>query len=215
MHWVGTDVVHALTAQREGRVSARLRGCTHWADAPWLIDELAPLDLTVAEHPLPMPIAIGAPKPMPSEPRILVFLPARPHAAYDVAGTIEVVDRLPDVQFTVIGGFALKRPNVENLGFISGMSEVYARSSCFLRLVHHDGLSHSVVEALSFGRDVIWNYPMPGVTRVTGSAEAIQAVKAHAERPLEVNEAGIEAARRYLPRRVLEEAQAGIEALLR
>ncbi len=214
MHWVGTDVVHARAAHREGRVSARLAGVAHWADAPWLIEELAPLGLDVAEHPLPMPIAFGQPKPMPTEPRVLMFLPQQPHAAYDVAGTIEVVDRLPDVQFSLVGGFTLNRPNVESLGFVNEMASVYERCSCFLRLVNHDGLSHSVVEALSFGREVIWNYPMAGVTRVDGVDQAVEAVRAHAAGPLVQNEAGIEAASRYLPARVVAEATACLEALL-
>ncbi len=162
-----------------------------------------------------MPIAFGQPKPMPEEPKVLVFLPSQPHAAYDVAGTIEVIDRAPDVPFVLVGGFRLNRANVENLGFVNGLAPVYERCSCFLRLVNHDGLSHSVVEALSFGREVIWNYPMAGVTQVEGVDGAVEAVRAHVSRPLRQNDAGIEAASRYLPARVTAEATAGLEALLR
>ena len=215
MHWVGSDVVQGLAAERGGRVSGRLRTAAHWADASWLIEEMAPLGLAVEEHPLPMPIAFGEPKPMPGEARVLVFLPRQPHAAYDVAGTIEVIDRLPEVPFVLVGGFSLNRPNVENLGFVSEMSPVYQRCSAFMRLVHHDGLSHSVVEALSFGRAVIWNYPLDGVTRIAGVDDAVGAIREHVSGPLVLNERGIEASHRYLPERVVAEACEGIEALLR
>jgi hypothetical protein len=214
MHWVGTDVLFARRAERRGRVSARLRRSHHWADAPWLIDELGALSLKVAEHPLPMPIAVGHPLPLPDEPAVLIFLPAAPHRAYDVDGTREVVAALPDVRFLLVGGFEISAENVENLGFVEDMAAVYARASLFLRLVRHDGLSHSVVEALSYGRQVVWKYSLPGVTRAATTGEAIAAIRGHTRAPLALNEPGIEASRRYAPERVVSEAADALEALL-
>jgi hypothetical protein len=214
MHWVGSDVLYARRAERRGRVSARLRRVAHWADAPWLIRELDPLSLKVQEHPLPMPIAVGQPLPMPAEPAVLIFLPANPHRAYDVEGTRAVVDGLPEVQFLLVGGYTMDAANVQNLGFVTDMAAVYARSSLFLRLVRHDGLSHSVIEALSYGRQVAWNYELPGVTRVGTAGEAITAVRAHVEGQLNLNEAGVETSARYRPERVIAEATNAIEALI-
>jgi hypothetical protein len=213
MHWVGSDVLYARRADRRGRVSARLRRATHWADAPWLAQELGPLALAVEERPLPMPIAVGSPVPMPPEPAVMIFLPAAPHRAYDVDATRAVVEALPQTRFILVGGYRFEAPNVENLGFVTDMATVYARSSMLLRLVRHDGLSHTVIEALSYGRHVAWRYTFPGVTAAATAEEAIAAIRVHAASPLVLNEAGIAASERYRPARVLAEAAEALEAL--
>lgn len=213
MHWVGSDVLYARRADRRGRVSARLRRATHWADAPWLAQELGPLALNVEEHPLPMPIAVGNAVPMPPEPAVMLFLPAAPHRAYDVDATRAVVEALPQTRFILVGGYRIEAPNVENLGFVTDMAAVYARSSMLLRLVRHDGLSHTVIEALAYGRHVAWRYQFPGVTAVATADEAIAAIRRHVDAPLVLNEAGIAASERYRPERVLGEVSEALEAL--
>ncbi|HJP40149.1 MAG TPA: hypothetical protein QGF35_00370 [Dehalococcoidia bacterium] len=176
MHWVGTDVLSAVDDHRNGRLSDRLvSGATHWADAPWLVEELREVGILAAEHPLPIPVAFGMPAPMPTEFRVCVYIPSDPGVAHDLAATMQVVKQLPAVRFTLVGGDAVEDPpdNASVLGHVSEMGNVYGDCAALLRLVRHDGLSHSVVEALSFGRHVIWNYAMPGVRPVQGADEAV------------------------------------------
>lgn len=218
VHWVGSDVRHALQAWQERKVSPRvLTGAIHWADAPWLIEELAPLGMRVAEHPLPMPIASGHPLPMPETPRVLVYLPQNPHSAYDVEGTLAVIDALPDVSFLLAGGYPLSppRPNVEALGWVTDWAAVYARTSIFLRLTHHDGLAHTVIEALSYGRHAAWSRPFQGVRHVSGRSEAIAAIRDLTAGPLPINEEGLRAVERYRAGRILPETAAELRSLLR
>jgi hypothetical protein len=125
-----------------------------------------------------------------------------------------VVSALPGVRFLLVGGFEFEAANVENLGFVADMASVYARSSLFLRLVRHDGLSHTVIEALSYGRQVVWKYALPGVTTVADTEGAISAVRAHVGGPLALNEEGMEASTRYAPDRVVSEATVALEAML-
>ncbi|MGI8927364.1 MAG: hypothetical protein ACR2HN_12080 [Tepidiformaceae bacterium] len=222
MHWVGSDVRHALAAQSAGRASARLlRHAAHWADAPWLAEELAPLGIAPAVHPLPVPVAVGTSLPLPAEFRVLVYLPASPHAFYDVAGILATVAALPEVPFTLAGGFTPpeRPPNLELAGYVKDLRPFYEASTALLRLVHHDGMSHSVVEALSFGRHVLWSYPFPGATRVAGADVAIAAIRvlqraAHAG-TLEVNETGArEVTQRYRWDNLQSEIRTGIDQLL-
>lgn len=213
MHWVGTDVQAARQAARLGRVSGRLRGAAHWADAPWLIDELAPLGVEADEHPLPMPIAFNEPLPAPAEHCVLVYLPEGSGPNYDVEAMTRVIDTLPGVPFVAVGGGRLERPNVEVLGYVTDMRTVYRRVSCYLRLVHHDGLSHMVVEALSAGRRVIWSYSLPGVTMVGSPEEAAAAIARQVTEPPAWNIAGIEAAVRYRGESAVAEAATALEAL--
>jgi hypothetical protein len=223
MHWVGSDVQAAVRAHAEGRASQRLvQRAAHWVDGPWLASELRPLGIAADVHPLPIPTDIGSPVPLPGDFRVLIYLPRQPHAAYDVAGSLEVVRALPDVAFTVFGGFAPHDPppNLEVAGFQSDMAAVYRRGAALLRLVHHDGLSHSVIEALSFARHVLWTYPLEGVRQVAGPAEAIEALaamhRAFTAGTLQPNANGATAVtQRYAWDTIREEVREGIEQLFR
>jgi hypothetical protein len=224
IHWVGTDVLHAAEAQRLGRLSPRVaRGASHWADAPWLVEELSAIGISAEEHLLPTPVALGEPLPLPPEFRVLLYFPPHAHAAYDMDGTFEAVRALPDVPFTLVGGVTppAQLPNLCDRGTVSfdGMRSVYAECSVFLRLVHHDGMSHTVLEALSLGRHVLWSYPLSGVRRVTDTASAVQAItqlrSEHEAGTLAWNQAGAAIVRqRYQHQTVLQSARRRISELL-
>jgi hypothetical protein len=222
MHWVGTDARVAVADHAAGRTSGRLlRRATHWADAPWLIDELAPIGVRASHHPLPVATAIGEPVGLPASFRVLIYLPATPGDAYDVEGTLEVIRALPGVQFTIAGGYRPvdDLPNVSAPGFVQDLAAVYRESTALLRLVRHDGMSHSVIEALSFGRYVLWSYPFPGATLVASPGEAIAAIEAlhasFATGSLAPNlEAAAEVTQRYQWDTLLNEVSQGIQQLL-
>ncbi len=197
MHWVGSDVLSALQAFRGGVLSRRLRAeAVHWADAPWLVDELREVGITAVEHPLPIPIAIGVPEPAPSHFKVLVYLPPGDHPAHDIEGTLGVVRSLPDVSFVAVGGRADLPPltNLDRRGYVEEMAQIYRECTAVLRLTRHDGLSHSIVEALSFGRHAIWTQRLPGVHQVHDAVEAAEALRElaalAAAGSLEVNSAG-------------------------
>ena len=120
-----------------------------------------------------MRIAVGEPAPLPENFCVAVYLPASNLAAYDVPTTVAVFRALPEVAFVVFGGYQVPEPlaNVRCVGFVQDMPAFYGEVTALLRLVHHDGLSHSVVEALSFARYVIWTYPFAG-TQAAGDAKA-------------------------------------------
>lgn len=222
MHWVGTDVQAARADHAAGRVSRRLvRNATHWVDAPWLADELASIGIRAECHTLPIETTIGSVIPLPPDFRVMVYLPAGDHAAYDVESTLAVVAALPDVHFTLIGGRPSPSalPNVESLGYVTDMPAVYRDNVAMLRLVRHDGLSHSVIEALSFGRYVIWSYPFDGAIHATTTDTAVAAIRdLHARftaRRLGPNEDGAESVTQKFRWCTLQnEIRAGMDQLL-
>lgn len=222
MHWVGSDVVYAVAAARRGRLSQRLvRHARHLADAPWLAAELATIGITARELPLPVPAAIGTVLPLPLEFRVLIYLPGEFQSDYRVDDTMEVVRSLPEVQFTLVGGHRPQPlPNLEVLGRVHDMPAVYARVAAYLRLTHHDGMSHSVVEALSFGRHVLWDHDLPGATTlVTTPPQAVDAITSLATRfragSLAPNEAGAAYVReRFDAARVVADVRAELESVL-
>lgn len=176
IHWVGTDVSVAVADWREGQVSERvLKHSIHRADGPWLIDELAVMGISARERLLPIPVAIGSPLPLPAKFQVLVYLPTLPQEDYDVETTLEVIRSLPDIKFAIVGGYQPpeRMENVEVLGFTQDMPGVYRESTVLLRMMKHDGMSHSVIEAASFGRYVLWSYELDGITRVADASGAI------------------------------------------
>ena len=46
------------------------------------------------------------------------------------------------------------------------MDEIYSQSSLLIRLTKHDGFSSMVLEALSYGRNIIWTYDIPNVKHI-------------------------------------------------
>jgi len=200
VHWVGTDVEYGIRAMEQGSASARLvQQAVHWADAPWLAAELADAGIDAEVRPLPMPIAIGEETPMPDEHRVLIYLPKQPGSAHDVAGTLRVVAALPELAFTVVGGYVPegRLANLRNEGYVTDMASQYREHSILLRLTHHDGLSHSVIEALSFGRHVVWTHAMDGVHRVSDADEAVAMLRTLTEARPSLNTAGLAAAAEF------------------
>ncbi len=181
IHWVGTDVSVAVADWREGQVSERvLKRSIHRADARWLIDELSVIGIHARERLLPIPVAIGSTQPMPERFQVLVYLPREPQEDYDVEATLNVIRALPEIPFAIVGGFQPSEllPNVEVLGFVHDMPGVYRQCAALLRIMKHDGMSHSVIEAASFGRYVLWSYDMEGVTCVRDAEEAMGQLRA-------------------------------------
>lgn len=200
MHWVGSDVLHALEAGEQDRVSQDvLLRPTHWAVAPWLVEELAPLGIRPQFQNLPVPLTVEEPPPLPATFRVMLYVPRNAHRAYDVDGYFAVVAALPEIPFVLVGGYPppADYPNLEDAGFVSDMRPIYARATALLRLVHHDGMSQSVLEALSAGRTVLWNYDFPGVTQVASPDDAIEKLRALAAAAPSFNHAGVEATRSF------------------
>jgi hypothetical protein len=150
-------------------------GATHGTTAPRLRDAVAPLGIVPEQLLLPIPFVMGEPLPAPPVFRVLLYLPERGHPAYDAESTLAVVRALPGVPFTVVGGWEPPEPlaNLEVKGRVDDMAAMYGDHAVFLRLMHHDGMSGSVLEALSMGRHVVWSYPHPGVLHVHSADEAI------------------------------------------
>lgn len=227
MHWAGSDVLYARRVHAAGRVAPSLvRNVTHWAGAPWLAEELRPLDVDARwlPHSWVDPPATLPPLPSPKESpfTILTYLPERRSAFYGADTVLRLARALPEVQILVTGARDLSAdtpPNVRCLGWVDDMPPLYARSHLLLRLPRHDGLSFMVQEALAYGRSVVWSYPFPGVTQATTPEGVIAAVRSAAERHtgerLQLNETGAEHVRgRFSRARIQADLRAALAGTL-
>jgi len=171
-YWLGTDVMDTLAEARAGTLRfaavAAARDDLHLADAFWLASELEEVDLHASPAHVPRPYrSPETPPPLPVDFRVLTYLPGYQFAFYGGEAVMEAARRLPDVEFDVVGRLGSSaRPALTNVawhGWVTEMTERYARATVLVRIPRHDGLGATVVEGLLHGRHVIYTHEVPFV----------------------------------------------------
>jgi glycosyltransferase involved in cell wall biosynthesis len=188
IHWVGSDL-QALAEQP--RLARNCRGtAVNLAEVDWTIAELRRLGLDATLAPLPP--RIEAPEDPPALPERFTVLVYVPRSRGDFYGRREY-ERLirafagRPIRFIVVGGgecFAPDGADVISLGWCADLRGVYAQSTVLLRLTKHDGLSLMTLEALSYGRYVLWSRDFPFVTQVQSYADCERELSELLERHL-------------------------------
>lgn len=197
-HWLGSDVVQYANErgfrQSLRRYLAAHHVAAHLADSPELAEELKSLGIEASVCRL-LPNSIEANvMPLPDRFRVLSYWADNRKAFYGGDIILELASQMPDVEFLIAGAYgkdAPVLPNVNYLGKLSNLEEIYRKTSVFLRLPEHDSLSAMVLEALARGRYVIYNKDFPYCHR----ADTLEHVRAKLEeirRLTEPNRAGSE-----------------------
>ena len=124
-----------------------------------------------------------------SEPfTVVAYTPQDRLDFYGIAFIVELARRLGDVRFellatTISSGLP---PNVRTLGWVEDMDSVFRRAAVLVRPVMHDGLANMVIEALAYGRYVLWSYEMRGVETITTLDAAEKYIRELAEKSLDL-----------------------------
>lgn len=175
-YWIGTDVSQTLEAIRGETISRRavrdLHNSLHLADAEWLAEELRGIGIRASVQRLPGVLTRpDTMRPLPETFRVLTYIP---DARYQFFGGIEIFEaarELPSIAFDVVGGagtwISQPLPNLVFHGWQNDLTPFYQKSSVVLRLVQHDGMGATAVEALLFGRHVVYTYPLPHTICIT------------------------------------------------
>jgi glycosyltransferase involved in cell wall biosynthesis len=184
VHWVGSDIE---LARRNPAIIKEMQGAgiTHVTEVDWEAEELRGLGISAEIAPLPPRfLCLGRIPDLPADFTVLAYLPAsRP----DFYGKLELeflVRALADqpVKFVIVGGGQIDGSidaDIRFLGWRYSLEDVYAMATVLFRFTPRDGLSLMVLEALSFGRYVLWSKKFPfskHVTRVEEAAIALQAL---------------------------------------
>ena len=174
-YWLGTDVLNSLEDARAGRLRQgphrKALRAVHWADAPWLVEELREVGYQASFHPIPVPLAgLEAPESLPGRFSVLTYVPDARADYYGGREILAAARAMPTVPFVVLGGLgAWAEPVPPNLSFVGWQEDVrpfLCACSVLVRLVAHDGLGGTVREALEAGRHVIYSQAMPQVVHV-------------------------------------------------
>lgn len=189
IHWVGSDIELLKTQPAIRRFCAR-PDIAHLAEVDWMIEELAAFGVRARLAPLPPKVSM--PASIPPLPRTFTLLLYVPVSRGDFYGRREY-ERLvrasigKPIKFVVVGGGTLFAPpgsDVENLGWKTDLSGVYENVSALVRFTRHDGLSLMALEALCYGRHLIWSRDFSYGTHVRTYAELHAAVEEMFQRHL-------------------------------
>jgi len=212
MFWAGTDVLLAQREFADGKLHPWIASKTHWGGAPWLVEEIRALGLPCEYVPMTWVHPPGGELSLPAEFSVLVYLPSLDRVQlYGLDQVCEVARSLPNIRFTLAGlrgAFLPGAPeNLRQVHWLTDKDSMYRQCTVMWRPALHDGLSFMSLEALGYGRHVIWTYPFPGCIQATSSerarAEILRLHAAHQAKSLQVNAAGADIiAREFSPVRI-------------
>jgi len=188
-HWAGTDVLLVLrNPLHRWWFCAIINRCIdrHLVVSENLGEELATLGVKTQHIPLISDMAWGNVQPLPEQFTVLAYLPVKRGYFYGAPVVYKVAERNPQWKVYIVGrgptphGKAL--PNVSELGTGVDMSKVYPKVSVLVRPTVHDGLPRMVLEALSWGRYVVFSRPFPHCLAAKSVEEVEQALQELARR---------------------------------
>jgi glycosyltransferase involved in cell wall biosynthesis len=186
IHWVGSDIEYFRNAPSLRKLLSA-NSIKHLTEVAWTSQELADLGIASDIAPLPLRHRSGGVKPLPDRFTIMLYLPrSRPEfygqREYE-AVLAELAPHSPRV--IVVGGGDLNAPSgveVVNLGWRDDLRSVFEQVTLLIRLTPRDGLSLMVLEALSFGRYVMWSKPFPYSIHVSNRQDVSAGVRDLLER---------------------------------
>ncbi|UCE45676.1 MAG: glycosyltransferase [Methanobacteriota archaeon] len=195
IHWIGSDVssmiglskrdmtktwLASLATRNLNNCRRGLGNLTNLAGAPWLVDELQSIGIK-AEEMMLTTIPRNCNQADVSFEKEFDFISYAPYSRFDFYGgrfVHALAEKNPDRKFLVIMPGLTEMQNKPSIGALENvtllpevdrqeMAAYYEKSKCLLRPIEHDGLSLSVLEALSHGLSVVWTYPFPFTTRIS------------------------------------------------
>lgn len=174
-HWLGTDVLSCITKYRGYLVARFLNRIAYQAAvSPHLVSELKQIGINSFVLPIAPP-AETFPAMTTKEPGVLVYLPQNRFSFYEGEKVLSLAVRFPFLKFHIIGHNGkgvYPLSNVKFYGWVEDTTPFWEKTHILLRLVKHDGLPLMVVEALSRGHHVIWNFPMEACHLASNEDEA-------------------------------------------
>ncbi len=159
--WIGSDVLFAntrllsklITKISQGMIDANL------TDSENLKKELNQIGIKAKLQRLPI-FRFFKINEIPNQKRVSVYLPDEyKHNWSFYQGDIikKLVKSFPDVEFIIVPntGKNFSEKNVKCIKWTDNMEEIYSQVMATIRLPRHDGLSNTIMEVLSMGRNMI------------------------------------------------------------
>ena len=165
IHWVGSDI--AWLAEDES-LRKLLAGphISHLAEVNWTAEQLREVGFLPRIAPLPPRHLTGGPVPLPEKFTVMLYVPRTRTDFYGRRDFERLMQKMADkpIRYLIVGGGDINIPpgiDAENLRWRDTLTDAYKQTSALIRFTPRDGLSLMVLEALSFGRHVLWTQDFP------------------------------------------------------
>jgi len=182
-HWIGTDVYRFINDSFIKRFFKKLiinSPLVHnLVVSENLKIELQQFNLSSTIIPLTKLKFVDEAPALPAKLSVLSYVPKNRWDFYHGDLITELSVKMPDVDFHILaaGKESSGRPNLYFYDFVDDTTPFYKKCSVLLRITTHDGLPKMVLEALSYGRQVLWNEAFPNCFTVKNSAECIKVLE--------------------------------------
>lgn len=182
IHWVGSDIA-GLSEHPQLRALLSSRNVVHLAEVAWTAEQLRGFGFAPRIAPLPPRHHHARRAPLPQRFTIMLYVPRTRSDFYGRRAFERLMQRLhgEPVRYVVVGGGEIDAPpgtDLVNLGWRDNLYGVYEDVSLLIRYTPHDGLSLMVLEALSFGRHVLWTQRFPFVRTIASYSDMEREVRA-------------------------------------
>lgn len=163
-HFIGSDVLTAEQDFKKSNISDNLiKSSSFLCEVEWIKDELKNISIDATVVPIMAYKQEKKPKDFENL-SVLTYMSKGKEEFYGVQDYIALAKNFPKIPFKIAGidSYENLPHNVKCLGWID-MIEELQNTTVFIRNAEHDGLGFSVIEALSLGRIVLYNYKFPHV----------------------------------------------------
>lgn len=163
-HFIGSDVLTAEQDFKKSNISDNLiKSSSFLCEVEWIKDELKNISIDATVVPIMAYKQEKKPKDFENL-SVLTYMSKGKEEFYGVQDYIALAKNFPKIPFKIAGidSYENLPHNVKCLGWIDMIKELQ-NTTVFIRNAEHDGLGFSVIEALSLGRIVLYNYKFPNV----------------------------------------------------
>jgi hypothetical protein len=181
IHWVGSDIEYFRNTKALHK-QLRAAAIKHLTEVAWTAEELRDLGVSSEIVPLPLRHYSGEVKPLPDRFTILLYLPKSRPEFYGKREYEKMLRHFASepIRVFVVGGGRLEAPagmEVHNLGWRDDLRAIFEQVTVLIRLTPRDGLSLMVLEALSFGRYVMWSKPFPHSIQIRSQRDLVESLR--------------------------------------
>ena len=165
VHWIGTDVLNFTKAEKKGIN----RNCINLVVSEQLQNELKEIDINSFVVPIFPPNFSCDVMTPPKKHSVLSYVPETREEFYGMTLLKKIAEHFSDIDFHIVANSGKndnrKLHNMHYHGFLNAdeLKKMYKECSVLFRFPEHDGLPVMVLEALGYGRTVIYRYEFPYV----------------------------------------------------
>jgi glycosyltransferase involved in cell wall biosynthesis len=163
LQWMGTDILLAIERFKNSTIDRKyIDYATNFVDAPWMMEELKSANINTEKLHFKF-VEMNTIIEKYSSISVMSYVAQNRQDFYGMDEIIQLAIVFPEIEFSLYGLEKAEKPITENIklyGWVSPevFQEKLMQTPIFLRLTKHDGFSLAVLEALSFGAEVITSF---------------------------------------------------------